>query len=220
VDKTIGKITTAQVSILEGGHHIIGSARLADGLTNLKAGMILSRDTNGWNPLPADYAAEQPAMILLDDIPGETAGAVAAAALHGAVRCGKVMFADGTPATTGVADDLRLAGIYLLGDPAPSAVAPVVVADLSDQSVTAGDPLTLSFLVAAQGEGVITRQWYSNTSASTSGGTAVEGATGENYTVDTASAGTKYFYCVATSHLNNTEAAVTSAACTVVIAAA
>jgi hypothetical protein len=93
------------------------------------------------------------------------------------------------------------------------------VADLCNKSVTAGDALTLSFLVAPQDEGIITRQWYSNTSASTSGGTAIPGATGENYEVDTTSTGTKYFYCVATNRLNNTEAAVTSAACTVAIAA-
>jgi hypothetical protein len=218
VDKTIGKVTVKQESILEGGHHIIGTAKIADGLENLKAGMILYRDGDAWRPLPADYTAEIPATILLEDIAGETSGTVAAAALHGAVRCNKVMFANGAPATTAAADDLRMAGIYLLGDPTPSAVTPAIVADLSNQSVAEGEALTLSFLVAARDEGIITRQWYSNTGASASGGTPIPGATGENYTVDTSEEGTLYFYCVATSHLNNTEAPVTSAACTVTIA--
>ncbi|MDR1278637.1 MAG: hypothetical protein LBK02_07790, partial [Treponema sp.] len=178
----------------------------------------LYRDAGGWKPLPANYAAEKPAMILLEDIEKETSGAVVAAAVHGAIRCGKVMFANGAPANTGAADDLRMAGIYLLGDPAPSAEAPAIVENLSDKSVAPGTPLTLSFLVAARDEGIITWQWYSNTGASTSGGTPITGATGENYTVDTSEEETLYFYCVATSHLNNTEAPVTSAACTVTVA--
>jgi hypothetical protein len=218
VDKKIGEYTVGQESILEGGHHIVTGVKLADGLTGLRAGMILYRDVGGWRPLPADYTAEIPAAVLLDDLKEETSGAVAAVALHGAIRCNKVMFANGAPATVAAADDLRMAGIYLLGDPTPSAIAPVIVANLSNQSVAEGEALTLSFIVAAQGEETITRQWYSNAGASTSGGTPIPGATGENYTVDTSEEGTLYFYCVATSHLNNTEASVTSAACTITIA--
>jgi hypothetical protein len=220
VDKAIGKVTTAQVSILEGGHHIVVGVKLANGIEDLKAGTLLYRAADGHRPLPANYTGEQPVAILLDTITGPTSGAVAAAAVHGAIRCNKAVFANGAPATADAAEDLRKAGIYLLGDPIPSALAPVIVADLSNKSVTVGDALTLSFLVSAQDEGVITRQWYSNSSASASGGTPIEGATGENYTVNTAATGTKYFYCVATNRLNSTEAAVSSAACTVVIATA
>ena len=220
MDKTIGKTTVRQESILEGGHHIINAVALADGLSDLKAGVILYRGADGWRPLPVNYTAEKPAAILLEDAAGPTSGAVAAAALHGAIRANKVVFAGGEPVTTDAAEDLRSAGVYILGDPLPSAIAPVIVADLSNKSVTAGDALTLSFLVAARDEGVVTRQWHSNTSASAAGGTAIPGATGENYTVDTAATGTKYFYCVATNRLNNTEAAVTSAVSTVVISAA
>ena len=219
MDKILGKITTAQVSILEGGHHIVGAVKLADGLANLYAGTILYRGTDGWRPLPAGYTTEKPAAILLDAAVPETSGTVAAAALHGAIRANKTVFAGGEPVTTDAAEDLRSAGIYILGDPLPDATAPAVVADLGNHSVTAGDVLVLTFLVAARDAGVITRQWYSNTSASASGGTAIPGATGENYTVDTAATGTKYFYCVATNRLNNTEAAVTSAVSTVAIAA-
>ncbi|MDR1575677.1 MAG: hypothetical protein LBS37_06695 [Treponema sp.] len=220
MDKVIGKVTVKQEAILEGGHHIVSALRLAEGLENLSAGMILYRAADGWRPLPANYTAEKPAAVLLEEVKGPASGAVASAALHGAVRNSKAVFANGAPATMNAADDLRSAGIYLLGDPIPSALAPLIVADLANKSVTVGDALTLSFLAAAQDEGIITRQWYSNSSASAAGGAAIEGATGENYAVNTAAAGTKYFYCVATNRLNNTEAAVTSAACTVVIAAA
>ncbi|MDR2134859.1 MAG: hypothetical protein LBP27_07095 [Treponema sp.] len=219
MDKTIGKVTTRQESILEGGHHIISAVRLANGLERLLSGTILYRAADGWRPLPVNYTTEKPAAILLDPVVAQTSGAVAAAAIHGAIRNNKVVFANGAPATTNVADDLRTAGIYLLGDPLPSAEAPVIVTNTGDHSVSVGEALALSFLVAPQNEETITYQWYSNTSASASGGTAIEGATGENYTVDTATAGTRYFYCVATSHLNNTEASVTSAVSTVTIAA-
>jgi hypothetical protein len=219
VDKIIGKTAVRQESILEGGHHIVSAVRLADGLEGLSAGTILYRAADGWRPLPAGYSSEKPAAILLEDIAAATSGAVAAAALHGAVRNNKAVFANGAPATAAVAEDLRGAGVYLLGDPIPSALAPLVVADLANHSVNVGDPLTLTFLVAAQDDGVVSLQWFSNTSASSSGGTAVPGATGENYVVSTASAGTKYFYCVATNSLNSTEASVASAVATVVVTA-
>ena len=220
MDKTVGKVTVKQESILEGGHHIIGAVKLEDGLTGLKAGMMLYRSADGWRPLPVSYTTEKPAAILLEDIPEETSATVASAALHGAIRANKVVFANGAPVTTDAADALRASGIYILGDPLPGAAAPVVVADLGNHSVTAGEPLVLTFLVAAQDDGVITRQWYSNSSASTSGGTPLDGATGENYAVNTVATGTKYYYCVATNRLNNTEAAVTSAVSAVTVASA
>ncbi len=40
-------------------------------------------------------------------------------------------------------------------------------------------------------------QWYSNTTQSTEGGTAVSGATSSTFSVPTAAAGTTYYYCVA-----------------------
>jgi len=44
----------------------------------------------------------------------------------------------------------------------------------------------------------MTYQWFSNTSASNSGGTSIPLATGASYSVPTATAGTYYFYCEAT----------------------
>lgn len=40
-------------------------------------------------------------------------------------------------------------------------------------------------------------QWYSNTTQSTEGGTAISGAASSTFTVPTAAAGTTYYYCVA-----------------------
>ena len=52
--------------------------------------------------------------------------------------------------------------------------------------------------VAASGTGV-TYQWYSNTTASATGGTAISGATLASYTPSTAAAGSTYYYCEAKS---------------------
>jgi hypothetical protein len=51
--------------------------------------------------------------------------------------------------------------------------------------------------ITATGDG-LTYQWYSNTTASNSGGTAISGATSSSYTPSTATTGTLYYYCVVT----------------------
>ena len=65
-------------------------------------------------------------------------------------------------------------------------------------SVQAGTSPTLS--VTANSANAITYQWYSNTSASTSGGTALGGQTSASLSGQTSlAAGNHYFYCVATA---------------------
>ena len=59
-------------------------------------------------------------------------------------------------------------------------------------------------------------QWYSNTTKSTSGATAIANATNASYTPSTTTVGTKYYYCVAT----NSKGSVTSEIATVEVAAA
>ncbi|KRB58436.1 hypothetical protein [Flavobacterium sp. Root186] len=44
-----------------------------------------------------------------------------------------------------------------------------------------------------------TYQWYSNTTASVTGGSAISGATSASYTYTPAAAGTMYFYCIVTN---------------------
>ena len=57
-----------------------------------------------------------------------------------------------------------------------------------------------SFTVAVNGEGTITYQWYSNSTNSTSGGSAISGATNATYTISsaTSSLNGKYYYCIIT----------------------
>ena len=59
----------------------------------------------------------------------------------------------------------------------------------------------------------ISYQWYSNTTASTSGGTPITGATSTTYTVPTATNGTTFYYCVAT----NAEGSIPSIATRVMV---
>ena len=77
-------------------------------------------------------------------------------------------------------------------------------------------PLTVA-LQAATGIGAFSYQWYSNTSASTSGGTAIAGANAATYTPPVFNtAGTYYYYCIVTDAGNGC-GTVTSALATVVV---
>lgn len=53
--------------------------------------------------------------------------------------------------------------------------------------------------VTATGSSPFTYQWYSNTVASNSGGTAITGATSASYTPSNATFGTLYYYCIVTN---------------------
>ncbi|MBF4518098.1 hypothetical protein IRZ71_17165 [Flavobacterium sp. ANB] len=62
------------------------------------------------------------------------------------------------------------------------------------QNITAGTAVTLS--VSASSAVQATYQWYSNTSTSTTGGTAINGATTASYSYTPSAVGTTYFYCI------------------------
>lgn len=76
--------------------------------------------------------------------------------------------------------------------------------DLVDAIYFAKDTENAALTVEAQyknrpleNEDVITYQWYSNTTASTEGGTAIEGATAASYNPAVTETGTSYYYVVA-----------------------
>ncbi len=65
-----------------------------------------------------------------------------------------------------------------------------------------GDAATALSVTASVGDGgTLSYQWYSNTTATNSGGTLISGATSADYTPSTAVAGTLYYYCVVTNTL-------------------
>ncbi|QQE78224.1 InlB B-repeat-containing protein [Alicyclobacillus sp. SO9] len=81
------------------------------------------------------------------------------------------------------------------------------------QSVTAGSPAAALKVAASVSDGgAVTYQWYKNTTNSTTGGTAITGATNASYTPATASAGTMYYYAVATNTNNGVNGAKTATA--------
>jgi uncharacterized protein (TIGR02145 family) len=92
-----------------------------------------------------------------------------------------------------------------------------VGAACSTPSITAHSPTsrtaniisgnTTSMNITASGSPTLSYQWYSNTSASTSGGSAIGGATGTSYTtLSSLAVGTHYFFCRVTSSCNGSTA--------------
>ena len=79
----------------------------------------------------------------------------------------------------------------------------LTVNPLADQTVQKDEEVTLSVTVSVSDGGDMTYQWYRNTSASNAGGTAIEGATERTFDVNTAAAGTYYFYVVITNTIEN-----------------
>lgn len=66
-------------------------------------------------------------------------------------------------------------------------------------SVMVGDSVELDGSATVSGGGVVTYQWYISSVESNGGGTAIEGATDAVYSPDTSTAGTLYYYVVATN---------------------
>ena len=66
----------------------------------------------------------------------------------------------------------------------------------SAQTVCQNTPAT-ALTIVASGAG-LSYQWYSNSTASNSGGTLISGATNASYTPLSAALGTTYYYCIAT----------------------
>ena len=93
---------------------------------------------------------------------------------------------------------------------APTNDPPSFTTDLqSSYDVTVGRSVTLS----VSAKGATSYQWYSNVSNSSTGGTAISGATTDSYTYVPEVAGTSYFYCVVTNangSKTSTVAAVTA----------
>jgi uncharacterized protein (TIGR02145 family) len=68
----------------------------------------------------------------------------------------------------------------------------------SAQSRQQGDVFS-ALTVSATGDAPITYQWFSNTTNSNTGGTAITGATGASFTPPSTTIGTRYYYVVATN---------------------
>lgn len=104
-----------------------------------------------------------------------------------------------------------------------SAETPTFTTDLSTTEVvyTVGDAAAALGVAAGVSDGgTISYQWYSNTTKSTDGGTAINDATGTSYTTSTENPGTTYYYVIATNTLNESSATAASSIATVTVTGA
>jgi hypothetical protein len=74
----------------------------------------------------------------------------------------------------------------------------VTTQPLNTQTVCINGATTPLSFVYSNGTGTATYQWYGNAANSTAGGTAIAGETNATYTAPSATAGTTYYYCIAT----------------------
>jgi hypothetical protein len=99
---------------------------------------------------------------------------------------------------------------------APGApAAPAITAQPQGASYTAGtaaSALSVTVTPLAAGAGTLSYQWYSNAANSTSGGTAISGATAASYTPPATSAGITYYYVIVTNTKDGQTKTVTSSA--------
>ncbi|MBA2936982.1 S-layer homology domain-containing protein [Paenibacillus sp. CGMCC 1.16610] len=70
----------------------------------------------------------------------------------------------------------------------------------------------MSVAASVSDGGLLTYQWYSNTTNSTSGGTAISSETSSTYAASTATVGTTYYYVVVTNTNNNVSGTKTATA--------
>jgi len=87
-------------------------------------------------------------------------------------------------------------------------VDPVVTSNFaSSYSYLVGQmPSELSVGASITDEGALSYQWYINTTNSTSGGTAIDGATSSSFSPPPSAEGTYYYYCAVTNTLGNSTA--------------
>ena len=79
----------------------------------------------------------------------------------------------------------------------------------ASQTICVGSSFT-PITVTASGGG-LTYQWYSNSTASTTGGTAIVGATASTYTPPSATAGTNYYYAIVNGTCGTATSAISGA---------
>jgi len=86
-----------------------------------------------------------------------------------------------------------------------NAETPRITTQPADKTVNVGSNATLSVTASVTDGGILSYQWYSNTTNSNSGGTAIGGTNSSTFAAPTTSVGTTYYYVVVT----NTNTSVT-----------
>ncbi|MDD9269540.1 immunoglobulin domain-containing protein, partial [Paenibacillus sp. GCM10023248] len=119
-----------------------------------------------------------------------------------------------TVVVTNAAGNASSNAATLTVNPLTNAATPGIDTQPTGATVNEGDSSpTLSVAASVSDGGMLTYQWYSNTTNSTSGGTAVSGATSSTYAAPTTTAGTTYYYVIVTNtnnSVNGTKTATTT----------
>ena len=93
----------------------------------------------------------------------------------------------------------------------------VTTQPLNTQTVCLNGATTPLSFVYSNGTGTATYQWYSNAANSTAGGTAIAGETNATFTPPSATAGTTYYYCIATLSGSGCGTVTTATAAVIVV---
>ena len=89
---------------------------------------------------------------------------------------------------------------------------PTIIAQPQSVTVNTGKTATLIVTASVSDGGMLSYQWYRNNTNSSSGGTAIGGATGNGYSPSTTIAGTYYYYVVVTNTNNGVSGKTTATA--------
>lgn len=99
----------------------------------------------------------------------------------------------------------------------PQATTPVLAdGQPKDGNYSKGETAA-ALMVKASANGTLSYQWYKNSTKSTTGATAISGATSDSYVPSTTTEGVTYYYCVVTNTLNGTTKTNTSGIATVTV---
>ena len=80
-----------------------------------------------------------------------------------------------------------------------NAQVPTISRHPQSNTVSINKVVELTILASVSDGGTLSYQWYSNSTSSTQGASAISGATNPSYTVPTTSVGTTFYYCVVTN---------------------
>ena len=99
----------------------------------------------------------------------------------------------------------------------PQATTPVLEDGQPKDGNYSKDETAAALMVRASANGTLSYQWYKNSTKSTTGATAISGATFDSYVPSTTTEGVTYYYCVVTNTLNGTTKTYNSGIATVTV---
>ncbi len=93
-----------------------------------------------------------------------------------------------------------------------NAETPSITSQPQSENLAQGETRTIFVTASIFDGGTLSYQWYSNSTSSTDGASAISSATNSTYTVPTTVAGTTFYYCVVTNTNNSVDGNKTATA--------